>query len=463
MKTFKLALLGGAALAVTAAGAQADELSDLKAQLEALNSRVGQIETQPAPAVPEGASLVMFKSGQAFIDSTPRRPSDRKDPNQGFSIAITPTADLPAPVAEVTVSGRIRGLLTYNDTDGRSFHEIVPGEDGDRIFRFEEDIDDYIDVQHRVRLEVDGKTETAVGEVGGHIRLQGGEVVEEPDVDAHEFWGYWQMSDAWRLQVGKWDSTASVQSGYDWDAYLSGYAQESYSFNSIGVSDARTEQFQLRYTGGPLVWAVAVEDAPDRYPAESDVPDIASYLQYNGDIVMLMVTGVVSNYDNGDDFGFDLDDDGVDDHFESDDTDWFIGGGARFGLAEVATLSFAGGFGEGYSRATIITLDPGDVEYWGVSGLLTFTMSEVTRLEIGGGWSEADNFVGGSVEDKWLVGGGIYWNPVSQLTIGLQADYTQNSIVGHRTHPDDQVTGVSYFDDEDVDEFNVALGTWFSF
>ncbi len=49
LKWLRQALLGGAALSVLATGAQADELTALKAQLEALQSRVNQLERQRQP------------------------------------------------------------------------------------------------------------------------------------------------------------------------------------------------------------------------------------------------------------------------------------------------------------------------------------------------------------------------------------------------------------------------------
>ncbi len=54
MKMIKMALLGGAALAVTTAAAKADDLSALKAQIESLNARVAQMEA--APAVPSAST-----------------------------------------------------------------------------------------------------------------------------------------------------------------------------------------------------------------------------------------------------------------------------------------------------------------------------------------------------------------------------------------------------------------------
>ena len=63
-KWLRSVLLGGVAISVMATGAQADELSDLKAQLEALQSRVNTIETTPKAALPEGTSVLTISKGQ---------------------------------------------------------------------------------------------------------------------------------------------------------------------------------------------------------------------------------------------------------------------------------------------------------------------------------------------------------------------------------------------------------------
>ena len=62
-KWLRRALLGGVALSVMAAGAQADELSDLKAQLEALQSRVNTLETFNDPVLRR-----YFRSEDLFFD-----------------------------------------------------------------------------------------------------------------------------------------------------------------------------------------------------------------------------------------------------------------------------------------------------------------------------------------------------------------------------------------------------------
>ena len=63
MKTMKMALLAGAAIAVSTAAAHADQLQDLKAQVEALNARVAAMET--APSVPTGYQLLAISKGEA--------------------------------------------------------------------------------------------------------------------------------------------------------------------------------------------------------------------------------------------------------------------------------------------------------------------------------------------------------------------------------------------------------------
>ena len=91
-KWLRRALLGSVALTVAGtSGARADELADLKAQLEALQSRVNTIEQQPAQAsnLPPGASFVTFERGSRMDFVAQDRASDRVNQNDdaGFTIA----------------------------------------------------------------------------------------------------------------------------------------------------------------------------------------------------------------------------------------------------------------------------------------------------------------------------------------------------------------------------------------
>src|SRR5688572_17368154 len=117
MKMMKWALLGGAALAVTATAARADDLADLKAQIEALQTRVSQLEAQPQSSMPSGYSLMAIRDGQGTYEGVlPERNADRVRDESGFTLSVLPTADA-APVAEVSVSGEIRTALIYSDSE----------------------------------------------------------------------------------------------------------------------------------------------------------------------------------------------------------------------------------------------------------------------------------------------------------------------------------------------------------
>ena len=94
MKAMKIALLGTAALAAVSVSARADNLSDLKAQIEALNARVASVEA--APAMPAGYQMMSFsKVGNDHV------------------ISIMPTADMPA-TTTITWSGYVwAAVQTY--------------------------------------------------------------------------------------------------------------------------------------------------------------------------------------------------------------------------------------------------------------------------------------------------------------------------------------------------------------
>ena len=125
MKMMKLALLGGAALAVTAAGARADDLGALKAEIEALNARVAQLET--APAVPAGYQLMTLSSGAETV--VPGNPDNAKFGSQVASVtkvSVMPTADAPA-AASIEWSGYVRAAIAcyeYRDTSVGVYNEV---------------------------------------------------------------------------------------------------------------------------------------------------------------------------------------------------------------------------------------------------------------------------------------------------------------------------------------------------
>ena len=202
MKMMKWALLGGAALAVTATAARADDLAALKAQIEALQTRVSQLEAQPQASMPSGYSLMSIRDGQGNYRRSlpPERDADRVREESGFTLSVLPTADA-APVAEVSVSGEIRTALDLHGLDD---------DDGG-------DDDDSLDLKVRGRIFITRQGDTAVGEVGGYFRLQadgGGNFSDYSETTKmNKAYGWWKFAPEWELMAGYNDNIGCSAGG----------------------------------------------------------------------------------------------------------------------------------------------------------------------------------------------------------------------------------------------------------
>ena len=426
-KWLRRALLGGAALGVMASGAQADELSALKAQLEALQSRVSQLETQPAPTLPPGAKLLTVRKGQlAYNEILPMRASEQLRDHQGYTIAVTPTADLPAPVSEVTVSGEIRARLLYfdHDTDG----DIDLNGDNDVTDVDESNSDhNFFDVTTRGRLRIDGKTETAIGEVGGTIRLQ---ATDGTEADMNIIWGYWQMTPNLQLGAGFTDSLAAIQASVDWNgnAVLNGF--------NAGPTNQSVSSFRLTYTNGGLTLAAALEDND-----VGDIPAVAGYIAFDTGSFLINASALWQDDDST--------------GFNDTDDDWVVGVGVIGNLGDMLRIEAAANTGEGYSPAVygVQNVNENDFEFWSASVLAVLSFGNNLSLELDFGYTNLDHegdealLAVEQVEKLWSVGGAIYWDPVDQLTLGWG--------VGWNKQEDDE--------DDDFTDITAGFGAWFRF
>ena len=437
MKMMKWALLGGAALAVTATAAQADDLGALKAQIEALQSRVTQLEAQPQASMPSGYSLLSIRDGQGTYEGVlAERNADKVHDDSGFTMSVLPTADV-APAAEVSVSGEIRTALLYTDFEN----------------------DDNADVAIRGRIFIKGKADTAVGEVGGYFRLQangGGDFSDySENAKINKAYGWWKFAPAWELMAGYNDNTGALQVGWDWLAATG-------PTRSFGPSNPANEQMRLTYSSGPLSFAIAVEDpdnitttsvagnhltcsTPGVGPSDictadglhvvddfsektqdkSDIPNVQAYLMYSSDSFTGQIVGLYQ-----------------DDNFGSDD--WAVGGGATVGIAEGFQLTAGAVVGQGTSSyANNLGPLTTDEDFWGASVGVLANLAEDTRLELGVGYEDYDN-----AGTALGFGGGVYWDPVSQVTLGAGATYIDFG--DHATVNDD-------------DSLEVFFGTWLRF
>ena len=444
MKSIKLALMAGAAIAVSAAAAQADDLDALKAQIEALNARVAAMEA--APSVPAGYSLLTMSTGE--LQQTPGLEMTAKERaaygNRAHTISVLPTADAPAG-ATISWSGYARAGLRYRNTelDG---HVTVTNSGG---YSWSEDFpgissDDY-DVLARGQLRVKASTDTAVGEVGVDLRLRADfDGVENESGDYWDIaWGYWAMTP--ELTFGGGYAGSLGDAGYDFDSTCTCAYIDTMAFDP-----GDTTQMRLTYASGPFSVAVAIEDATipssfdgglglgDIYTdATDDRLGVAGKIKYTGDTFGAELAGVWRDIDQNE----------IEDNYGPEAADfigsesWQVSAGVQFGLADMASIAFAAALGEGPSALDDNSSgeDPINIpwrnSWWGVSGIVNVGLSDEVHAELGAGYRERDfnnvEFEGDVVSadsTQWIVGGGLYYNPVEQLTVGLEASYSSWNI-----------------------------------
>ncbi|MFM8745290.1 MAG: hypothetical protein ACKOED_01280 [Aestuariivirga sp.] len=442
MKSIKLALMGGAALAVTSAAAHADDLDALKAQIETLNARVAAMEA--APAVPAGYSLLAISEGPRVV--TPGL-NDTASTIAAFGdkatyISVLPTADAPAG-ATITWSGYARAGLVYKDSttdfkvkNKETGEEVEPEDSGDS---------DDTDVLARGQIRVTASTDTAVGEVGVDIRLRANfDGNGNGDVYSDVAWGYWSMTPELTFGGGYAGSLGNIGYGYD------GACTCYYTDNAdVAFNPGDVTQFRLSYASGPFSMAAALEDASinGAFVGDSGNEGIhanklgaAGEIKYSGDIFNGEIAGVWRARDDNK-----ATVDGTE--YEADWTDlWQIGAGMAFSLGDIATLSLAGAFGEGPFESVagsgsndageITSAIPYNQSWWGVSGLISANLTDAIHAEAAVGYKSRDGD-SASIEtveagllttdgidwDQWAVLGGLYYDPVDQLTLGIEAEY----------------------------------------
>jgi len=464
-KWLRRALLGGAALSVVATGAQADELSALKAQLEALQSRVNQIESAPTTgpsALPQSDAWITINRGSdiGWDQSAYARPQEYIPEDRGFTIAITPSADVPAPVHEVTVSGYIKGDFTYDTHADAGFshspHFIVGGND----------------VPHarlharQSRFRIRSKSDTAVGQVRTLIEgdFEGGggnELLSNS--------GALRLRHAW----GEWDITpnTTIGIGQTWTNFMNLFAYpDTVDFSGpVGMAFARQGQIRLTYTSGPILFAIAVENpesditggtgaalgvlcsesrGTNPCDAADNVPDFTARLQYDAPGGhKFQVSGVIRNLR--------VDGDAASAVFTGTDNEiaWGLLAAAAINLADIATLTGVFTYGDGLGRyslghfpngAAVVTGTAANpnistIEQWAVTVSLGLGITDTTTFNVAFSYADNDNsdLLAAAVmeEDVWTLHANIIWQPVSRFRMGLEGMYAESDVFGlHSNH-----------------------------
>jgi hypothetical protein len=389
---------------------------------------------ETAPAVPAGYQLIAVSEGE--LQATPGLGFSAREiaayGDKSTVISVLPTADAPAGTT-ISWSGYARAGLVYQtqnlDVDLKRSEE---GQGTSKDLSF--DPEDETDVKARGQLRVKASTDTAVGEVGVDIRLRGNfnGVEQKADTYFDRAWGYWAMTPEMTFGGGYAGSLGDI--GYGFDGACSCYYND---YGDIDFNPGDTTQMRLSYASGPLAMAVALEDAS--YDTDSKYLDeasdnqlgVAGELKYSGDAFNGEISGVYRS----------LNDDNVE---KANDYNpeflpssvWQIGAGIGFNLGEMASLSIGAALGSGpfivdpSNDDDLTDITAWENDWWGVSALATANLSDEVSVEFGGGYKSRDftDVEAGDLDvsgdyDTWSVAGGIYYQPVEQLTIGVESAY----------------------------------------
>lgn len=493
-KWLRRALLSGVALGVASTGAQADELTALKAQLEALQSRVNQLESAPAPAaLPDGASLITFKRGQGSLSdwNTDRKAEGIIPQDGGFTIAITPTADVPAPVTEVTVSGYVKGDVIYDFdqdnlgdtfTSGSGISNGAQNVSGVRLharqsrFRIRSRTDTAIG-QIRTLIEMDffrfgtsGRVNTVVSTGGGLTGISVGNFNGNPEPRLRHAWGEWDMTPNWTLGVGRfWRISCDV---------FTSVGTVDFGGSAGGCSNTRAAQVRFTYTSGPVSFRFGIVEplqdvtrfggfvtgttatTPAATRTSPDFPNFAAALLYDAPGGHQLFVGAEIEH---------IDFDGTENTFADDDVGWEVQTGVNINLADIATFTGHFQYGDGITNmlgdgianfalvgcgaaAATCTIDRN--EAWGAYAGLSFNVTDTTQFNIQYGHANPAGGRAGFTSTN-SIHANVLWRPVRQMRLGWEVIYgfkrntTATAAAAGRRRHEDAVRG--------------QFGAWFFF
>lgn len=335
----------------------------------------------------------------------------RNAAGQGMTFSVAPTADMPASATEVTLSGEVRSLIKTTSTDGS---------------------DSSSDVSARGRVKAKGVTQTAVGEVGGSLRIGAGAV--------EDYTGYWKISDMLTLSGGKSDSLAAVGYSADWNATGGVWNGNAAGLTNPGVSFAR-----LTMTSGPVTAAVGIETnttgangnydtstynsnfTVTSYITSSNSPSIAGSLSYDGGAVTgQIVARAQSGHSSSDNEGSSI-------------SAHMLGAGVGF-TSGMFTIEAAAVTGDGMAYDFTYLSNPGndvssysEASFSAASVMAVMNVNETTRIEAFTGMAKVDSDDFADLDNDEVntkitgYGAGLFYSPVSQLTLGLGASHTEKT------------------------------------
>jgi hypothetical protein len=289
--------------------------------------------------------------------------------------------------------------------------------------------DDKADFDVEGGVNVKGSVQSALGEVGATIQAKWD--IAEASTNAATFAlrddgliGFWQFADAMKLEMGR-GNAGRFENGIDkntrriWTVQNRRIRSEN-AGNGFFDRDAYNAFAGLAYASGPLALQVRFHDATRGVGAglnaDDDALGVSGKAVYAGEVVGFEVAGGYWGEDGAANLPL----------AQQTGVKYLIGAGTELNFIEGVPVSFGAQYGELHNGAQSIKL----------SGSFGLTLTDTIAAGFGGGWTRISNTPVGmpntpnntSGDHEELVAvGGVYYSPMSYLTLGLEGDWVDDS------------------------------------
>jgi hypothetical protein len=380
IKTMKTALRATAALAVVSTAAHADGLSELKAMFESV--KLSDVVSQTAFQIPKGYTV------KPTADSAP---------------AEAEAVD--EPFTEVKWSGYIKTGYIYSQVkDGTPVVGGLPN-DSSRDFDVE------------AGLTVKGSVQSSLGEVGGTVQFKWDIAESTTNLASIALRdegaiGFWQFADTMKLEMGR-GNAGRLENGITkntrriWTTADRRVRTEN-AGNGFFDRDAYNGFLGLAYADGPISLSVRAHDATRGVtgPLGSDDDAIGASVKgaFTSDLINFEMAGGYWGQDDAKGLAL----------ASQTGVKWLAGAGTEINAIEGISISLAAQTGRLHN----------DTESVNFSGSVGFGLTDTISAGIGAGWRKVSNSptLADNRTEK-VINGGIYYAPMSQLIIGLEADW----------------------------------------
>ena len=228
-------------------------------------------------------------------------------------------------------------------------------------------------------------------------------------------WGWWKMTPDLTLAGGFNGSLSAI--GYGYDGACSCYYTDNAAQGTAINGDVA--QMRLTYASGPMSVAVAIEDGHTTVgTTNNNALAVAAKIAYTGDMFNAALNGAYEpNYGGA----------------GAPEASYVVGVGLGFGLGDVGKISANGEIGSGQFV---------NDNFYKASILGSLNISDQAHVELAYGRSHFDRYssVYTGAVDQDAVMAGLYYEPVQQLTIGLEGEYIKNNVDAEASYSADLVT-----------------------